>query len=504
MSIYKNGSRSFYGIKTPEELASLFAAPFGRYELVGERFGGGNVSYGDMGKMLVEDISLYLDNGSGGYVEEYSLGEIALNTSSLNPILGNGTIAWNGPGSLSNNPFQFINSKYDENGSRVDRELGYISPTKAFSQGYFASDINIHNPSDVYSFTLKDGASIAIKLSFKSWQGVISHATTLMPGPARDTFTDYPTQPYDTYVYYDKEPLRPLSDWGNPLEDVTDINSLGLTWTTVEKGAPYVDSPFRGNLYKSFTVEAITPILKPGKYAFAISPENLGYSYNGPFLFPTEYSVNIETSKSIKNDYTLIFAKNISKKSRGMFKQSDQGLIAGILNRINEQDKSAYITRTSSTPLRQAEIMFDDYLVNHKSIQKGYEKLKQMYGNGGDRLVDYWRSEYLQDGSRWVTISEAKQGRGTIVKAGEKFMIDQFQKKGLRVSNHVIYPSETKKVYAVDIAPSSITEKAGFVDSINQLKKNGDIMEFLYPSFLSKGISGNSNSERAFHIEFLV
>ena len=501
MSIYQKGGRSFYGLNTPEELATLFATPFGRYELVGERFGGGNAAYGDVGKMLVQDISLYLDNGSGGYVEEYSLGKIALNTSSLNPILRSGTIAWNGPGSLSNTPFQFINSKYDEHGFRVDRELGYISPANAFSQGYFSSDINIHNPSDVYSFALKDSASIAIKLSFKSWQGVISHTYTLAPGSLDSTFTDYPTQPYDTYVYYDEDPLRPLSDWGNPLEDVADIHSLGLTWTPVEKGEPYVNSPFRANLYKSFAVEAITPILKPGKYAFAISPENLGFSNNGPSLFPTEYSVNIEKAK---NDCTLIFAKSISEESRGMFKQSDQDLITGILNSINEQDKSAFITRTLSTPLRQAEIMFDDYLVMSKSIQQGYEKLKKMYKNGGKQLVDYWRSEFLQNGSRWVSISEAKQRRGTIVKAGEKFMVDLFRKKGIRVSNHVKYPSETKSVYAVDIALGSITEKASFVNGLNQLEQNGDISKFLYPSFSSEGIIGNSTSEKAFHIEFFV
>jgi hypothetical protein len=449
--------------------------------------------------MLTEDIGQYLDNGSGGYVEEYNLGEMAPNSKVVNPMRANGTIAWNGPYSLSNNPFQFINYVYDDNGFWEDREVGYISPREAFSQGYIFSDINIHNPADVYSFTLKDSASIVVRLSFKGWRGSVSHTDTLAPGPGQVVFTDYPTQPYDTYVYYDEDPLRPLSDWGNPLGDVTDINSLGLTWTIIEKGAPYKDSPFRDNLYKSITLEAITPILKSGKYAFAISPENL--AYNGPTLNPTEYSVNIEKAK---NDCTLIFAKSISGESRRMFKQTDQDLITGILNRINEQDKSAYVTRTLSTPLRQAEIMFDDYLVNHKSIQKGYDQLKKMYGEGGNRLVDHWRAQYLQSGSKWITISEAKQRRSEIVKAGEEFIINLFQKKGLRVSNHVAYPSEAKTVYAVDIAPSSIAEKAGFVDGVNQLKKNGDISEFLYPSFRSEGISGNSNSEKAFHIEFLV
>jgi hypothetical protein len=147
--------------------------------------------------------------------------------------------------------------------------------------------------------------------------------------------------------------------------------------------------------------------------------------------------------------------------------------IKEIANRLGI--KKFEISSTSRTGADQARIMYNNI------VTYGVTKQKSLYGSNGDAVIDAYTTAKALVGSTATTIKAA--------------MLVKINELGANnVSNHSADPNT---LTVVDIRPSSMSssERAKFVDAINNAVATGDISRFLHP--------GNS-TDPAYHIEIQV
>lgn len=133
--------------------------------------------------------------------------------------------------------------------------------------------------------------------------------------------------------------------------------------------------------------------------------------------------------------------------------------------------ESCVITSTARTPARQALAMYRNILARGEADQK------TLYGKYGDKVIE----EY----GRLKKIGASQK---SILSAMEQLIIEIGPKN---VSAHCLDSSEFKSLNVIDIAPSSISAKASFLEALGNSKKNGDIEKFFHPG----------SHDPAFHLE---
>jgi stalled ribosome rescue protein Dom34 len=129
---------------------------------------------------------------------------------------------------------------------------------------------------------------------------------------------------------------------------------------------------------------------------------------------------------------------------------------------------SCLITSASRSPADQARIMYANI------ISQGVASQKALYAAPGRAVID----EYLR-------ARAAKESPDKIRAAMERKIL---QLGPGSVSRHC---ADFAKLNVVDIAPSSISNRAGFISAVNDAVKRGVVSKFLQPG----------NNDPAFHLE---
>lgn len=514
VSVFDGKARKLFGRRTVEAIAAEVARnPIGGFAQVGIDFDRNPVPYGDSGTMWASVIEDFITEGIGTYAEEIkSLGSVTLQSLREKPLGISGTIAW--PYVITGAPNQFSNYRYDSSGCPPGSpsppcgfngfELGWFSAEQALREGYINSPINIFNPADIISFDLTEKGSIRLELSYKGWNGSISRKDSLGIGGTESIL--YPTAPYDSYVVFDGNPLRPLTDWGTPSAGVTDLSSVGLNWKIEKKGellTERVPKTAIGPLYKDITVTAITPELEPGIYSFSFSPAKYS-GYDEYFRDPIVYNIKIEAQAKA----VIAFKDEVTGRAR--FKQADRELIIKILEKIGAS--SATVSDVTRSFKDQGRRIFDEYLARKASngdVKAGYKAAIDQYNSSTDSITNYVKDEYLYVSSgeskkrSWISYDKLLSLRGRIVEIYADRLTELAEANPEKVSKHI--PLAGHKSYAVDFSPRLMPNKykKGFVDGLSLLEGQGGISKFLYPEI--RGIhAGNSKAEQAYHVEFFL
>lgn len=132
-------------------------------------------------------------------------------------------------------------------------------------------------------------------------------------------------------------------------------------------------------------------------------------------------------------------------------------VLTGILNAAKLS--SCRITSTSRTPADQARVMYNNI------VEHGVEAQKTLYAAAGDAVIDAYVLARKQ-GKSPTQIMEAMKNK--ILKVGPS-----------KVSRHCADPAVLN---VVDIAPSSIADKAAFEAAVKKAaRKGGSVSKFLEP-----------------------
>lgn len=164
-------------------------------------------------------------------------------------------------------------------------------------------------------------------------------------------------------------------------------------------------------------------------------------------------------------------------------------IIKEIINIARASDENnIQISSKTRTVKKQVEVMLDYYILCDKVAdskkQCGIELAKKVY----DKACHGGFSAFDPLASRQVNISR-------MTKALTKSLILLGEKR--TCMNHVIIPGIVTKNIAIDIKPSSISDKKRFYRAVIN---NKAIVRFYYPAI--PGVPKSSVKDAAFHLEF--
>lgn len=248
------------------------------------------------------------------------------------------------------------------------------------------------------------------------------------------------------------------ADYIKEVPIIKEINTVGahtdvkIQWTKVPQVKSYLVAMINkdnGNkLINNVVVTGTSYLIKASKlnpgttYKFWVGVTNASGKNKGSYIFikvknETNVTVNFSKSanKSTVSDYSLSILKDVLSK-------------AGV--------KSATISSTTRTPTEQATVMYENIK------RRGIRNQLSLYKKNGDAVINVYK-----------TLSEKENSKSSIIEA----MTKKIKELGpSTVSKHCANPS---KINVIDIAPSSISNKAAF---LKEAKKDPRISKILDPS----------------------
>lgn len=150
---------------------------------------------------------------------------------------------------------------------------------------------------------------------------------------------------------------------------------------------------------------------------------------------------------------TITFGSNANQ---AVVSEHSRTVLKGILTAAGLG--SCRITSTSRTPEDQARVMYNN-IVDH-----GVAAQKSLYAAAGDQVIDAYVLARNQ-GKSQSQIRTAMKNKIVAVGPG-------------RVSRHCADPAVLN---VIDVAPSSIADKAAFEAAVNQAVQSGRVSKFLMP-----------------------
>lgn len=153
------------------------------------------------------------------------------------------------------------------------------------------------------------------------------------------------------------------------------------------------------------------------------------------------------------SDLKISFASNTNQN---VVSSKTRDILSAILNAAGCE--SCFITSTSRTPAEQARVMFDNIMAH------GVEAQKALYAAAGDLVIDEF-VHAKKSGKSPDAIKAAMEAKILAIGPG-------------KISHHCADPAVTN---VIDIAPSSVSNKAAFEQAVNDAVKNNIVSKFFTP-----------------------